>query len=141
MNDNPQVAGARKLLARIPISVRWRDMDSMGHVNNAKYIAYLEEARVRWMLTVPGISMQDRIAPVVAANNINYRRPLTWPHDVMVELYVDRLGSSSVTIGHRMVDQIDADVLYSDGSVVVVWMDTQTGKSAPLPEAVRAASS
>ena len=141
MNENPQVAGARKLLARIPISVRWRDMDSMGHVNNAKYIAYLEEARVRWMLTVPGISMQDRIAPVVAANNINYRRPLTWPHDVMVELYVDRLGSSSVTIGHRMVDQIDADVLYSDGSVVVVWMDTQTGKSAPLPEAVRAASS
>ena len=141
MNDNPQVAGGRKLLARIPISVRWRDMDSMGHVNNAKYIAYLEEARVRWMLTVPGISMQDRIAPVVAANNINYRRPLTWPHDVMVELYVDRLGSSSVTIGHRMVDQIDADVLYSDGSVVVVWMDTQTGKSAPLPEAVRAASS
>ena len=141
MNDNPQVAGARKLLARIPISVRWRDMDSMGHVNNAKYIAYLEEARVRWMLTVPGVSMTDRIAPVVAANNINYRRPLTWPHDVMVELYVDRLGSSSVTIGHRMVDQIDADVLYSDGSVVVVWMDTQTGKSAPLPEAVRAASS
>ena len=132
---------SRKLLAHIPISVRWRDMDSMGHVNNAKYIAYLEEARVRWMLTVPGISMQDRIAPVVAANNINYRRPLTWPHDVMVELYVDRLGSSSVTIGHRMVDQIDADVLYSDGSVVVVWMDTQTGKSAPLPEAVRAASS
>ena len=141
MNDNPQVAGARKLLARIPISVRWRDMDSMGHVNNAKYIAYLEEARVRWMLTVPGISMQDRIAPVVAANNINYRRPLTWPHDVMVELYVDRLGSSSVTIGHRIVDQVDADVLYSDGRVVVVWMDTQTGKSAPLPEAVRAASS
>ena len=132
---------ARKQLARIPMSVRWRDMDAMGHVNNAKYVSYLEEARVRWMLTVPGISMQDRIAPVVAANNINYRRPLTWPHDVMVELYVDRLGSSSVTIGHRMVDQIDADVLYSDGSVVVVWMDTQTGKSAPLPEAVRAASS
>ena len=130
-----------KQLARVSISVRWRDMDSMGHVNNAKYIAYLEEARVRWMLTVPGISMQDRIAPVVAANNINYRRPLTWPHDVMVELYVDRLGSSSVTIGHRMVDQIDADVLYSDGSVVVVWMDTQTGKSAPVPGAVRAASS
>jgi hypothetical protein len=63
-------------------------MDSMGHVNNAKYISYLEEARVRWMLTVPGISMTARIAPVVAANNINYRRPLTWPNDVVVELYV-----------------------------------------------------
>ncbi|WP_024868092.1 acyl-CoA thioesterase [Pseudoxanthomonas suwonensis] len=140
MTDTPANGKTRKLLARIPISVRWRDMDSMGHVNNAKYVAYLEEARVRWLLTVPGVSMRDRIAPVVAANNINYRRPLTWPHDVMVELYVDRLGSSSVTIGHRIVDQADDSVLYSDGNVVVVWMDTQTGKSAPLPEPIRAAS-
>ena len=98
-------AAGRKLLAKIPISVRWRDMDSMGHVNNAKYISYLEEARVRWMLTVPDVSMTDRIAPVVAANNINYKRPLTWPNDV-----------------------------------VVVWMDTQTGHSAPLPAAIRAVS-
>lgn len=130
----------RKLLAKIPISVRWRDMDSMGHVNNAKYISYLEEARVRWMLTVPDVSMTDRIAPVVAANNINYKRPLTWPNDVVVELYVDRLGTSSVTIGHRIVSAKDDSVLYSDGNVVVVWMDTQTGQSAPLPAAIRAAS-
>ena len=130
----------RKLLARIPISVRWRDMDSMGHVNNAKFISYLEEARVRWMLTVPGVSMTDRIAPVVDANNINYKRPLTWPNDVAVELYVDRLGTTSVTIGHRIVSASDESVLYSDGNVVVVWMDTQTGHSAPLPDAIRNAS-
>lgn len=130
----------RKLLARIPISVRWRDMDSMGHVNNAKFISYLEEARVRWMLTIPGVSMTDRIAPVVAANNINYKRPLTWPNDVAVELYVDRLGTTSVTIGHRIVSTSDESVLYSDGNVVVVWMDTQTGHSAPLPDAIRNAS-
>jgi acyl-CoA thioesterase FadM len=41
------MSSEHKILARIPISVRWRDMDSMGHVNNAKYISYLEEARVR----------------------------------------------------------------------------------------------
>ncbi|MCS3745984.1 MULTISPECIES: thioesterase family protein [unclassified Xanthomonas] len=130
-----------KILARIPISVRWRDMDSMGHVNNAKYISYLEEARVRWMLGVQGVSMTDRIAPVVAATNVNYKRPLVWPNDITVELFVERLGSSSITIGHRIVDQKDEGVLYSDGNVVVVWIDTQTGKSAALPDAVRAASS
>ncbi|NIK34807.1 acyl-CoA thioester hydrolase [Xanthomonas arboricola] len=130
-----------KVLARIPISVRWRDMDSMGHVNNAKYISYLEEARVRWMLGVEGVAMTDRIAPVVAATNVNYKRPLVWPNDILVELFVERLGSSSITIGHRMLDQKDEGVLYSDGNVVVVWIDTQTGKSASLPDAVRAASS
>ncbi|MEA9897093.1 thioesterase family protein [Xanthomonas campestris pv. raphani] len=130
-----------KILARVPISVRWRDMDSMGHVNNAKYISYLEEARVRWMLGVEGVAMTDRIAPVVAATNVNYKRPLVWPNDILVELFVERLGSSSVTIGHRILDQKDEGVLYSDGNVVVVWIDTHTGKSASLPDAVRAASS
>ena len=130
-----------KQLARVSISVRWRDMDAMGHVNNAKYVSYLEEARVRWMLGVEGVSLSDRIAPVVAATNINYRLPIVWPNDIVVELFVERLGNSSVTIGHRIIDQQDEDKLYSDGNVVVVWMDTQTGKSAPLPEAVRAASS
>lgn len=130
-----------KQLARVSISVRWRDMDAMGHVNNAKYVSYLEEARVRWMLGVEGMSLSDRIAPVVAATNINYRLPIVWPNDIVVELFVERLGNSSVTIGHRIIDQQDEGKLYSDGNVVVVWMDTQTGKSAPLPEAVRAASS
>ena len=133
-------AAGRKLLAKIPISVRWRDMDSMGHVNNAKYVSYLEEARVRWLVTVPGISLQDRIAPVVAATNVNYRAPIVWPNDIVVELFVERLGNSSVTIGHRIVSAKDDSVLYSDGNVVVVWMDTQTGHSAPLPAAIRAVS-
>lgn len=127
-------------LARVPISVRWRDMDAMGHVNNAKYISYLEEARVRWMQDVPGVSMTDAIAPVVAATNVNYRAPIVWPSDIVVELFVERLGNSSVTIGHRIVDQKDERILYSDGNVVVVWMDTRTGRSAPLPEAIRTAA-
>ena len=133
-------AARNKQLARIPMSVRWGDMDAMGHVNNAKYVSYLEEARVRWLVTVPGISLQDRIAPVVAATNVNYRAPIVWPNDIVVELFVERLGNSSVTIGHRIVDGKNGNTLHSDGNVVVVWMDTATGKSAPLPEAVRAAS-
>ena len=130
-----------KQLACVSISVRWRDMDAMGHVNNAKYVSYLEEARVRWMLGVEGVSLSDRIVPVVAATNVNYRLPIMWPNDIVVELFVERLGNSSVTIGHRIIDQQDAGKLYSDGNVVVVWMDSQTGKSAPLPEAIRQASS
>ena len=130
-----------KQLTRVPISVRWRDMDAMGHVNNANYVSFLEEARVRWLLGVEGVSLSDRIVPVVAATNVNYRLPIVWPNDIVVELFVERLGNSSVTIGHRIVDQQDESKLYSDGNVVVVWMDAQTGKSAPLPEAVREASS
>lgn len=129
---------APKVLARVPISVRWRDMDSFGHVNNAKYVSYLEEARVRWLAGIPGLDMKGPVLPVVVNTNVNYRRPIVWPDDVVMELFVERLGNSSITIGHHIVDQKDPSVLYSDGNVVVAWMDTRSGKSAPLPGQVRA---
>ena len=37
-------------LVRIPLSVRWRDLDAFNHVNNSKFLSYLEEARLRWMI-------------------------------------------------------------------------------------------
>lgn len=124
-------------LIRVPLSVRWRDLDAFNHVNNSKYLSYLEEARLRWMLSVPGQGLDDHVAPVVAAANLNYRRPIEWPAEVEIELFVERLGNTSVTIGHRIVDAHDESVLYCDGHVVMVWIDRGTGRAAQLPEAVR----
>lgn len=129
-----------KQLTRIPLSVRWRDMDALGHVNNAKYVSYLEEARVRWMLGMNGPSLDGPIVPVLVNTSINYRLPIEWPNDIIVELFVERLGGSSITIGHRIIDQKDESKLYSDGNVTAVWVDARTGKSVPLPESVRAAA-
>lgn len=125
-------------LIRVPLSVRWRDLDAFNHVNNSKYLSYLEEARLRWMMTLPGMGLDDDVAPVVAASNLNYRRPIAWPGDVVIELFVERIGNTSVTVGHRIVDAGDGGVLYCDGNVVMVWIDRQNGRAAPLPEAVRA---
>ncbi len=126
-------------LIRVPLSVRWRDLDAFNHVNNSKFLSYLEEARLRWMVTVPGEWMDDNVAPVVAAAHVNYRRPIEWPNEVVVELFVERLGSTSLSIGHRIVQADDSSVLYADGHVVMVWIDKHGGRAAPLPEAVRAA--
>ena len=130
---------ARHLVARVTLGVRWGDMDAFNHVNNAQYLRYLEEARVQWLAGIPGMSLTDRIAPVLVASNVNYRKPIEWPSQIVVELFIEKLGNSSLTMGHRMLASEDSTVLYSDGSVVMVWIDTQTGKSMALPEAVRAA--
>ncbi|BDU16027.1 acyl-CoA thioesterase [Lysobacter auxotrophicus] len=128
-------------LIRVPLSVRWRDLDAFNHVNNSKYLSYLEEARLRWMLGVPGQGLDDHVAPVVAAAHLNYRRPIEWPAEVDIELFVERLGNTSVSIGHRIVDAKDDQVLYCDGNVVMVWIDRGTGRAAELPVAVREACS
>lgn len=137
----PAAAPAEVGLIRVPLSVRWRDLDAFNHVNNSKFLSYLEEARLRWMVTLPGEWIDENVAPVVAAAHVNYRRPIAWPNEIVVELFVERLGNTSLTIGHRILDRDDDTVLFADGNVVMVWIDKQRGQPAALPEAVRAACS
>lgn len=122
------------------IEVRWRDLDAFNHVNNSNFLTYLEEARLQWLRHVPGEWFNEHSMPVLAASTINYKLPIEWPNALHVELACERLGSSSITIGHRIVDATDATQLYSDGNVVMVWMDPSTGKPVPLPQAIRDAS-
>lgn len=140
----PEAAAASSAplpLIRACTPVRWRDLDAFNHVNNSQYLSYLEEARLQWMLTLPGQGMDEHVAPVVAAAHLNYRRPIEWPNEVAIELFVERLGNTSVSIGHRIVAAGDADVVYCDGHIVLVWIDRASGRAAALPEAVRLACS
>jgi len=122
------------------LDVRWRDLDAFNHVNNSNYLTYLEEARLQWLSHVPGPWFDDHAMPVMAATQLNYRRPIEWPAQLHVELFCERMGNSSMTIAHRIVDADDAGRLYCDGNVVMVWMDPGSGKPVPLPEAIRAAA-
>jgi acyl-CoA thioester hydrolase len=131
--------GAGKPLFVAAIGVRWRDLDAFNHVNNSNYLTYLEEARLQWLSHVPGPWFDEHAMPVMAASQVNYRRPIAWPAQLQVQLFCERMGNSSMTIAHRVIDAERADTLYCDGNVVMVWMDPATGKPVPLPEAIRRA--
>ena len=121
------------------LGVRWRDLDAFNHVNNSNYLTYLEEARLQWLSHVPGPWFDEHAMPVMAASQVNYRRPIAWPAQLQVQLFCERMGNTSMTLAHRVVDSERSDSLYCDGNVVMVWMDPATGKPVPLPEAIRAA--
>ena len=121
------------------IAVRWRDLDAFNHVNNSAFLTYLEEARLQWLATVRGPWFDEHAMPVLAASTLNYRAPISWPGALQVELYLARLGNSSLTLAHRVVDAADPARRYCDGEVVLVWMDPATGRSVPLPQSLRSA--
>lgn len=131
------VQSAPKPLFTADIAARWRDLDAFNHVNNSNYLTYLEEARLQWLKHVPGPWFDEHSMPVMAAVQLNYRRPIEWPAQLHVELYCERIGNSSMTIAHRLVDAADASILYCDGNVVMVWMDPTSGKPVSLPQAIR----
>ena len=126
----------RTALIRMPIELRWRDLDALNHVNNSNFMTYLEEARIRWFDSLSEPWLTDSVAPLLAAVQMNYRVPIPYPARVVVELFGDRVGSSSVTLGHRIVSE-DGTVVYADGHVVMVWIDRASGRPTALPEAVR----
>ena len=126
----------RTALFRMPIELRWRDLDAFNHVNNSNFMTYLEEARIRWFDSLGEAWVTDATAPLLAAVQMNYRVPIPYPSSVVVELFADRVGNSSVTIGHHIANA-DGTVLHADGHVVMVWIDRATGRPTSLPEAVR----
>ena len=136
---NQAVDAAMPLLARVPMAVRWGDLDAFNHVNNAAFLVYAQEARLDWLAGVEGAWFDETMMPVVAAAQVNSRRQLGWPARIVVELATRRLGNSSVTIAHRIVDASDDTLVYADGEVVMVWIDPAGGRSVPLPPAICAA--
>lgn len=137
--NNPQNPAVAASLFIASVDVRWRDLDAFNHVNNSSYLTYLEESRLQWLQGVPGW-FSDSCMPVLVASTINYRQPIAWPASLRVVLSCERLGNSSITIGHRIVDAADPERLYSDGHVTMVWMNPHTGKSTALPQGVRDAA-
>lgn len=124
---------------RFRIAPRWGDLDAMNHVNNAVYLRYLEEARIQWLNAQHTAWFDGERAPVLASATVNYRLPIEYPSEIDIELFATRIGTSSLTIGHRMVDANNG-ALHCDGQVVVVWVERASGKPAPLPDAIRRAA-
>ena len=127
----------RKLIHVTRMPIRWGDMDAYGHVNNTVYFRYMEQARVEWIEAMQVVVRPGGTGPVIINASCTFLMPLTYPGNVEVRTYVDAPGRSSVQTHVEM--RLEGDErIYAEGAAKVVWMDTQTGKSVPLPDHVRA---
>lgn len=126
-------------LFRYEVTPRWRDLDAFDHVNNSNFLTYLEEARIQWFASLRKPWVTAEFAPLLAAVHINYKRPVPYPSRLFVDLFADKVGTTSVTIGHRITDAASGD-LHADGYVVMVWIDRASGKPMALPDSIRAVS-
>ena len=119
------------------MDVRWREMDALGHVNNAQYLSYVEETRVQWFNSLQNGWQEGDAAPIVAAIHVDFRKPIVWPEQITVSLFAEKRGSKSATIGHRIHSAGDASVIYAEGYTVLVWID-RAGQTVALPDYIAA---
>jgi acyl-CoA thioester hydrolase len=121
----------------VRIDIRWRDIDAYGHVNNAVYLNYLEEARDSWVQKVLG-PVADTWDFVLARVAIDFRSELKQDDGaVLVRCRLESLGRSSVRTREEVL-KLDGSISAEAASVIVA-RDPGTGRSRALADVERAA--
>jgi acyl-CoA thioester hydrolase len=118
-------------MIEVPIHIRWRDVDSYGHVNNAVYLTYLEEARDTWVeTTLPGTNF------VIVRIAIDFRRELSLAdEDVVVTCRGLGYGTSSIRTAEQVVAK--AGWVAAEAESVIVAHDEVGRQARSLTEAER----
>lgn len=125
-----------------PVTVRWGDMDAMGHVNNIIYFQYLESARIGYFEMLMGWTGRDggggRQGPVVVSQTFNYRRQVYYPAGLEVGVRCREIRNRSFVLEYGIFRK-GTDELVGDGTSVAVWLDYGTNKAMEIPVALRQA--
>jgi acyl-CoA thioester hydrolase len=117
-----------------PLEIRFRDLDMLGHVNNAVYLSYLEQARMVYLQRL-GLRA-DHPTTILVRNEIDYSRPVFLLDTLEVFVRVARIGTKSLKFQY----EIHANrIPCAKASSVIVWYDFVAQKSVPVPADARGA--
>ena len=126
------------LVHELTLPILWGDMDSLGHVNNTVYFKYMEQARVTWIETINGSVGNEKEGPVIANAFFNFYRPLVFPGDMVVKLYVADPGRTSIDTFVTIERSDEPGSPYAAGGATLVWVSTEDGRPVPLPASIMA---
>lgn len=119
-----------------PIEIRYGDLDPQGHVNNAKYLTYFEQARVQYTIGL-GLFSTDQsfmeIGVIIADIHITYLEPIYFGKDIKVGVHVAKLGYKSMTWEQNIIDAETGKEL-AKGEVVLVTYDYKKAKTIAIPQ-------
>ena len=123
-----------------PIEVRYGDLDPQGHLNNAKYLTFMEQARISYIKQLglwEGGSFMD-IGIILADVHISFKSSIEFGQPVSVGVRISSIGNKSLNMEYRIEDSRTGDVL-STGSSVLVAYDYRRQETIPVPEKWRRA--
>ena len=119
-----------------PIEVRYGDLDPQGHLNNAKYLTYFEQARIAYWVQL-GLFSKDQsfmeLGMILADLHITYLEPIYYGQSVKVGVHVSKPGNKSMTWEQNIVDAETGKEL-AKGEVVIVTYDYKQEKTIPIPQ-------
>ena len=114
-----------------PIEVRFKDIDGLGHVNNAVYLTFLEHARMKFFTEEAGSSSERDFPFILAHASIDYKAPMRADAQPVVRMWTSRIGGKSWDFDYEIKDSRNG-ALYATGKTVQVAYDYKLEKSDVL---------
>ena len=110
--------------------VRFRDLDPMGHVNNAVFLTYIEQARVAFLAEVGAATGLEDMNMIVARVEIDFKAPVRFGQELEVSVRASRFGTKSFDLDYML--RVDGEVVAEAKSVQVAY-DYDRREPIPLP--------
>ena len=110
-----------------PIEVRYGDLDPQGHLNNAKYLTFFEQARVHYLIHLGLFSTDQsfmKIGVIVADAHIVFLAPIRFGDTIKAGTRTAKLGNKSMTVEQNIVNTVSGKEM-AKGEVVMVTFDYQ----------------
>lgn len=124
---------------RTPVQVRFGDIDMFQHLNNARYLTFLEQARVKYAIDVMGWDGQNHTLNMILARvELDFLKPVWLKDRVVVLTRCGRIGAKSYDFEYLIVRNDDDEVVAQAKTVLVAY-DLRSGQSVPLPDALKQA--
>lgn len=134
--SGPQIAEGFALA--VPIEVRFKDLDAMGHVNNAVFFTYFENARIVYWRAL-GLSRPDgEVAYVLARAECDFKSPVTMDDRLVCHTRIGSLGRTSFRFEFLLRDERGGRVV-ARGSTVQVMFDYEARVTRPIDPALKEA--
>ena len=126
-----------KFVFKMKVDIRWSDMDEMGHVNNAIYLTYFEQARVHYCQE--SCEWDWKVLGVILANaHLDYIRPVVFPNPTFCYVRTSKIGNKSLVINYLITTMINGvEELATTGYTVMVMFDYKSNQSTPVPDFIR----
>ncbi|MCL5268758.1 MAG: acyl-CoA thioesterase [Bacteroidetes bacterium] len=124
----------------IEFPVRFSDVDSLGHVNNAVYLSYFEEARVHYFRNLIKLQFDNKpsLSIIVLEIKCAYRSPAYFGETLRAYSKVSWMRSKSTEMQYLITD-VETGRKVADGSSILVAYDYQAGQSITIPDDIRKA--
>ena len=127
----------KKQVYEMRFTVRWGDMDAMGHVNNTQYFRYMETARIDWMSSIGLNPDPQGQGPVIVNAFCNFYQQLAYPDEVLLKLFVSDPARATFETWATMERAAQPGVVCAAGGGTVIWVDFPRQKAMELPDWIR----